>query len=534
MQYLRIFEEKEMKSNVGYPIGEQDFRSLRRGALIYVDKTKYIKKILDTKGKYFFLARPRRFGKSLFLSSLQYFFSGERDLFKGLYIDTIDYDWESHPVIRLDLNTGDYTELGKLESVLDVTFSKLEKEYDIEVDFKELSQRFQHIIESIHEKTGQQVVILVDEYDKPLVKNLNHDERFEHYRAKLASVYSNFKSCAEHIRLVFLTGVSRFSKLSVFSDLNNLNDISFDDEFADICGITEKELLDYLKEGIDQLSSEYELSFSETCHELKDNYDGYRFSRYGSDIYNPWSLLSCLSKKDIRNYWTFTGEPSIVVESLKRENSDLKEILNTRCNVNVLAGMDLRSSNPLALLYQAGYLTIKDYDKRKRIYTLGIPNKEVKEGLMEELLKSYVKVKKGNAEGVVFKIIEFIEEGKPKEMLTELDSFLSGIPYEMKMEDENNFQNAIYILLTLIGTKAKVEDHTSNGRIDLVIETPKYVYIIELKYDKTSKQAFDQIEDRQYTRKFINDERIIFKIGANFSSETRSIEEPVIEVENKA
>ncbi|MDE6696059.1 MAG: ATP-binding protein [Muribaculaceae bacterium] len=520
-----------MNKNIKYAIGEQDFQALRKDGYLYIDKTHYIDKLLKHDGKYYFLARPRRFGKSLFLSALQYFFEGKRDLFKGLYIESINKDWQPHPVLRLDLNTGDYSELGKLESVLDITFRNWEKEYGLEVKDEELSQRFQHIIESVHEQTGMQVVILVDEYDKPLVKNLNNDERFEHYRLKLASVYSNFKSSAAHIRLVFLTGVSRFSKLSVFSDLNNLNDISFDDDFADICGVTEKELLENLQEGIENLAKEYEIEFTDALRELKENYDGYRFSRAGSEIYNPWSLLNCLSKKDIRNYWTFTGEPSIVVEALKRENSDLKEILNTRCNVNILAGLDLRSSNPLALLYQAGYLTIKDYDKRKRIYTLGIPNKEVKEGLMDELLKSYVKIKKGNVESVVFKIIDCIEEGKPKDLLSELDSFLSGIPYEMKMEDENNFQNAIYILLTLIGAKAKVEEHTSDGRIDLVIETSKYVYLLELKYDKSSKQAFAQIEDKQYARKFRKDHRTIFKIGANFSSETRSIEDPVIEVE---
>lgn len=514
-----------------YPIGEQDFRSLRRGGFIYVDKTQYIEKILKTSGKYFFLARPRRFGKSLFLSTLQYFFEGERDLFKELYIDSVDYDWEPNPVIRLDFNTGDYTEFGQLEIVLNTIFEEVEKKFDLENTERDISQRLNRIIKSIHEKTGKQVMILVDEYDKPLVKNLNHDVRFEHYRAKLASVYSNFKSCSEHIRLVFLTGVSRFSKLSVFSDLNNLNDISFDDDFADICGITEKELLDNFQEGIEKLAEEYELSFSEACQELKDNYDGYRFSRYGSDINNPWSLLSCMSKSDIRNYWTFTGKPTIVAEALKRENSDLKELLNTRCNVNVLAGLDLRSSNPLALLYQTGYLTIKEFDRKSRLYTLGIPNKEVKEGLMEELLQYYLKVKRGNVESVVSKILDSIEAGKPKDLLINLDAFLSGIPYEMKMEDENNFQNAIYILLTLIGTKAKVEEHTSNGLIDLVIETPKFVYIIELKYDKTSSVAFDQIEDKQYSRKFRTDDRTIFKIGVNFSSETRSIEDPVIEEE---
>ncbi len=521
-----------MEKTMNYAIGEQDFKTLRKSNACYIDKTHYIEKIIKYVGRYYFLARPRRFGKSLFLSTLEYFFEGKRDLFKGLYIDSINYDWEPNPVLHLDLNNGDYTEFGKLESVLDIQLSKWEKRYAIEKLYEEYPQRFQYIIESIHEKTKKQLVILVDEYDKPIVKNLNHDERFEHYRAKLASIYANFKSCASHIRLVFLTGVSRFSKLSIFSDLNNLDDVSIDDDFSDICGITERELLDNLKDGIEKLAEEYKLSFSEACQELKDNYDGYRFSRYGSDIYNPWSLLSCLSKSDLRNYWTFTGKPTIVAEALKRENADLKELLNTRCNVNVLAGLDLKSSNPLALLYQTGYITIKDFDRKSRLYTLGIPNKEVKEGLMDELLQYYLKVKRGNVVTVVSKILDSIHNGKPRDLLINLDAFLSGIPYEMKMEDENNFQNAMYILLTLIGADAKVEEHTSYGRIDLLIENSKYVYIIELKYDKSSRLAFDQIEEKQYARKFKGDSRTIFKIGANFSSKTRTLENPVIEEVN--
>ncbi len=517
-----------MKKKIKYPIGEQDFKKLRQGDYVYIDKTQYIDKMLKHNGEYFFLARPRRFGKSLFLSTLQYFFEGERDIFRGLYIDSVNYDWEPNPVIRLDLNTGDYSEIGKLESVLNTIFEEVEKKYNLEISETDLSQRFKRILSSIHEKTGKKVVIIVDEYDKPLVKNLNNDERFEHYRSKLASLYSNFKSSSAHIRLVFITGVSRFSKLSVFSDLNNIYDISFDDAFADICGITEKELLGHFEEGIESLAEEYELSFSGACNLLKENYDGYRFSRYGSDIYNPWSLLCCFASNDIRNFWTFTGKPTIIAEALKRENSDLKNVLNTRCNVNVLAGLDLRSSNPLALLYQTGYLTIKDFDKKSRLYTLGIPNKEVKEGLMNDLLEYYLQVKSGNANTIVSDIIESIEEGNPKGLIVRLDAFLSGIPYEMKMEDENNFQNAIYILLTLIGIKARVEERTSNGRIDILIENSKFVYIIELKFDKSSRLAFDQIEEKQYDRQFQADGRKVFKIGANFSSKTRTIENPVI------
>ncbi len=311
-------EEKKVK----YAIGDQDFKSLRDGGFLYVDKTRYIQTILEG-NKYYFLARPRRFGKSLFLSTMRYFFEGQRKLFKGLYIDSIDWDWSPYPVLHLDLNRSKYEETGILDDILENQFREWEEKYGVEVIAEQLSSRFQNILMRAHEKTGKQVVILVDEYDKPLVGNLHKDENFEHYRSKLAGIYSNFKSSAEHIKLVFLTGISRFSKLSVFSDLNNLNDITFDNKYADICGITEKELFEYFHSGIVELAEEMELSYEEACQELKLNYDGYRFAKKGSDIYNPWSVLSAMDQKDIRNYWNGTGTQSIISETLGNADVDI-------------------------------------------------------------------------------------------------------------------------------------------------------------------------------------------------------------------
>lgn len=302
---------------------------IRTGNAYYIDKTAFIAKIVRSKSQYYFLARPRRFGKSLFLSALEYFFKGERELFKGLYIDSTAWNWEPYPVFHLDLNADKYSEQGTLGGVLDNLFRNWEEEYGVNVKDTEYSQRFKTIIETAHKNTGKRVVILVDEYDKPLVGNLhNNNKNFEYYREQLASIYSNFKSSAEHIQLVFLTGVSRFGKLSVFSDLNNLNDITFDDEFSDICGITENELLDNLQEGISNLAEEYEVSYQDACKLLKQNYDGYRFAKKGSDIYNPWSVLNCLSKKDIRNYWTQTGATSVISQALQNADVDIERILN--------------------------------------------------------------------------------------------------------------------------------------------------------------------------------------------------------------
>lgn len=513
-----------MKPDLKYPIGEQDFKSLREMDCVYIDKTRFIATILSNRNKYFFLARPRRFGKSLFLSTLQYFFEGVRPLFKNLYIDTFDWQWQSYPVLRLDLNSDRYADKGILDGVLNNLFRIWEDKYGVDVRDVDLSQRFKTIIKTAHEKTGRQVVILVDEYDKPLVGNLSNEENFMHYRAGLASIYSNFKSSAEHIRLVFLTGVSRFSKLSVFSDLNNLNDISFDDEYADICGISEKELLEDLRPGIEALAEKRGEKYEETCKMLKRNYDGYRFAPEGNDIYNPWSVLNCLSKSRIGTYWNATGATSLIAEALHAADVDIEKTLNARWRLDRLAGLDLRNADPTALLYQTGYLTISDFDLRSNTVRLKVPNNEVKEGLFNDLLQFYVKVRRGTVEGVIADLIYDINAGKPEDMMKNLDIFFAGIPYDLKIEDENNFQNAIYILLTLIGIDTKAEIHTSDGRIDLLLETTNYIYIIELKYDSTPEEALRQIEEKQYTSKFRGDSRVIFRIGVSFSSTTRRIE----------
>ncbi|MDE5791151.1 MAG: ATP-binding protein [Muribaculaceae bacterium] len=512
------------QENVGYPIGEQDFKVLRKMDCLYVDKTMYIDKLIASRSKYYFLARPRRFGKSLFLSTLRYFFEGQRELFSGLYIDSIQWDWEQYPVLYLDLNTERYAEQSELDAVLDNLFRFWEEKYDVTVSSDNLSQRFKNIIKGAHEKTGREVVILVDEYDKPLVSNLNRDDNFEYYRSKLASIYSNFKSSAEHIKFVFITGVSRFSKLSVFSDLNNIRDISFSDEFADICGITEKELLSDFSVGIEKLAEKKRLTYEGACNLLKRNYDGYHFTPTGSDLYNPWSVLNALVESNIGSYWVHTGVPTIIAEALRDVDADLENILNTRCSLDSLAGLDLKNADPLALLYQTGYLTIKRYQRKFDTVTLGVPNREVRKGLFDVLLPYYVNVKRGTPASVVRDIINNIELGEPEKLMKNLDIFLAGIPYEMKMEDENNFHNAIYILLTLIGVNAETEVHTSDGRIDLMIKSDDYIYIIELKFDKDSGSALNQIEEKGYAHPYLNDSRQIFCIGANFSSETRHLD----------
>ena len=428
-------------------------------------------------------------------------------------------------MLHLDLNRERYAEPGKLDSVLNYIFRDWEAKYDVNVEDSNYAQRFANIIKTAHEKTGREVVILVDEYDKPLVGNLNKNENFEHYREKLASIYSNFKSSAEHIRLVLLTGVSRFSKLSVFSDLNNIIDITFDNDFADICGITERELQEQLNDGVEKLARKDNVSYEATLRLLKKNYDGYRFAEVGSDIYNPWSLLNCLYQSKISNYWNYTGYPSIIVESLKRINADLRKALDKYVSEEELQGMDLLNPNPTALMYQTGYLTIKGYNKKIRRYRLGIPNEEVKKGFFDMLVPLYVTTKRRDAKGLVDDIVMYFILGQADEAMQSMQTYFAGVDYGLKMDNENNFHNAFFLLTNLIGLDTEAEVHTSDGRIDIVIKTEDYIYIIELKYDHSADDALRQIEEKQYDLPYQTDGRQIIKIGVSFSSKTRCIED---------
>ncbi|MDE6576905.1 MAG: ATP-binding protein [Muribaculaceae bacterium] len=517
-----------MEERVRYAIGDQDFKSLREGGYLYVDKTQFIHKLINTGIKYCFLARPRRFGKSLFLSTLRYFFEGRRHLFNGLFIDSTDWKWQQYPVLYLDLNRDRCAEPGILDSILDYIFSGWEKDFGIEAKGYDISSRFANIIKNAHEKTGRQVVILVDEYDKPLVGNLNSDANFGHYRAKLASLYSNFKSAAEHIRLVFLTGVSRFSKLSVFSDLNNINDITFDNDFADICGITSSELLVYFQSGIETFAKKEKIDFGEAVRLLKTHYDGYRFAEEGSDIFNPWSLLNAMDKSKIEYFWNDTGIPTILAEALKRIHANLQDTFDSYCSEDDLKGLDLLNPSPIALLYQTGYLTIKNYDRLSGEYRLGIPNMEVKRGLFRVLVPYYVSTIPIPGNRLTDDIARNFLHGNPQKAMRAMQAYFAGIDYAMRIESENNFHNAFYLLMNLIGLKTKTESHTSSGRIDIEVQTPEFIYIIELKYDHSAEEALRQIDEKNYARKFQTDSRKIFKIGVAFSSKTRCIENWII------
>ncbi len=512
-----------MTDSVKYPVGEQSFQKLREEGFLYVDKTRFIDLIVRG-SKYYFLGRPRRFGKSLFLSTLKCFFEGRRELFEGLYINSTSWNWEPHPVLYLDLNIQKYKADGELGDLIDHRLMVWEKEYGIEPKVMNRSIRFSEVIRTAAEKTGKGVVILVDEYDKPLVNNLHDRHRLDSYRSMLAEIYSNFKSSADYIRLVFMTGVSRFGKLSIFSDLNNISDISLTDDFAAVCGITQQELLENFGTGIREMALKRKIDPEEVVKELKRRYDGYHFAPESPDIYNPFSLLNTFKNKAYGNYWIESGTPSLLVEQLKRTGADIKKLMNVEVSANMLAGLDLDSILPGALFYQTGYLTIKGYDDADRIFTLGIPNDEVKEGLLEYILPYYANLQGEDPHVFIVGIRKELQAGEVDAFMRRLQTMFASFGYDRKMDNERSVQNALFILFYLLGLSVNTEFRTSDGRIDILIRTDKYVYIIELKFDKSAEEALNQIKRKEYALPWLTDNREVIAIGINYSSSLRRID----------
>ncbi|MBD5237610.1 MAG: ATP-binding protein [Bacteroidales bacterium] len=512
---------------VKYPIGQQSFEVLRNEGYFYVDKTEYIEKIING-GQYFFLGRPRRFGKSLFLSTLKCFFEGKRELFKGLYAESMEWDWEEYPVLYLDLNNQQFKEdlmFTDLDAVMNDSLRVHEERLGIDTPEANLSSRFAFLIRKLAETTGKPVVILVDEYDKPLVNNINKPDRFVTYRNKLAALYSNFKSSADYIRLVFLTGVSRFGKLSVFSGLNNISDISFINDFGSICGITEEELKNNFGEGIKALAERYNHSYEEELEHLKRHYDGYHFTETGPDIYNPYSLLQVLAYRQYSNYWIASGNSTLLAEQLKKTDSDLEEVVNTVCDRSVLEGLDIDNISVEALLFQTGYLTIKRFDPRRELFHLGIPNEEVKKGFFTSLIPYYTSIPKAKVSPFIFDLIDEIEEGRVDDFMRRLQSLFAGFGHDLKFDEERNVQNALLLIFSLMGLHVDAEYKTSNGRIDILLRTSEYVYIMELKYDRSAEEALSQIKEKKYSLPWSVNGRKIIEVGINYSSEKRRIDE---------
>ncbi len=519
------------------PIGIQDFESLRIDGYAYIDKTEHIY-CLVSEGRYYFLSRPRRFGKSLLLSTIKALFLGKRELFKGLAIDQKeDWDWAVHPVLHLDLNTNKYDKAEVLEQKLDESLNEWEALYDCARSDLPLGMRFEKVIKAAYEKTGQRVVILVDEYDKPLLQAIGNKELQDEYRGTLKGFYGALKSMDGCIKFAMLTGVTKFGKVSVFSDLNNLRDISLDYDFHSICGITEQELLSYFPTQIDALAERSKLTREECIEKLRKMYDGYHFDEDSPGMYNPFSVLNTFQTRKFGSYWFETGTPTYLVELLRRHYYDLEEMATSEVTSDVLNSIDAESTNPIPVIYQSGYLTIKGYDKEFQMYRLGFPNQEVEEGFIKYLAPFYLD---NREERSVFDIRSFtsdVREGKPEQFLSRMKSLFASAPYDsVKGDKENHFQNMMWVVFKMMGFYSQTEYHTSDGRIDLLVETPQYRYIMEFKLDGTAEEALQQIKDKNYQLQFFGDALTTKKdqgktyiIGVNFSKETRTVDRWVIE-----
>ncbi len=510
------------------PIGVQNFENLRKSGFLYVDKTALLYRLVTT-GHYYFLSRPRRFGKSLLVSTLEAYFQGRKELFKGLAIEGLEKDWAVHPVFHLDLNTQKYDAPEKLDQVLNRALTRWEELYGASEAEATLSLRFEGVIRRACEQTGQGVVILVDEYDKPMLQAIGNEELQEDYRSTLKAFYGALKSMDRYIRLGLLTGVTKFSKVSVFSDLNNLEDISMDNRYADLCGITEEELRDNFKEYVCKLADKYRIPEEKAYIRLKEHYDGYHFTEDSEGLYNPFSLLNALAKQKFGNYWFETGTPTYLVELLKQSHYDLRRLTQERTSGEVLDSIDTASDHPVPLLYQSGYLTIKDYNPRFDVYTLDFPNKEVEEGLLKFLIPYYTPINKVESPFQVEQFVKEVEADDVDGFFRRLQSFLADTPYELAREQELHYQNVLFIVFKLVGLYVQAEYHTSQGRVDLLLQTPDYVYVMEFKLEGTAEEALRQIEEKGYARPFDSDARRVFRIGVNFSRETRNIERWLVE-----
>lgn len=506
-----------------YPIGNQDFKKIREEGKVYVDKTALIYELVN-KASYVFLSRPRRFGKSLLLSTIEAYFEGRKELFEGLAIESLESDWRKHPVLHLKLSRFDNITHESLESILEQQFRYWEEIFEIKNVIPGFGARFGDIIQKAYQKSGNGVVVLVDEYDNPLIHTFNDNTLYERNREILRSIYVNLKDMDRYIRFGMLTGVSRFSKTNIFSALNNLEDITFLPQYSCICGFTEEEIRRDLWEGVRNISQSEGCSDEEALILLKKEYDGYHFSRNLIDIYNPFSLLNSLKTGFIENYWHRSGLPDFLANKLKESDKPFAALFSTEAPEYKLAETDTSFSSPLALLYQTGYLTIKGYDREEKEYRLGIPNKEVEQGLFLFLLGVYTEHDSDDENKLLKEMARCLKRGEPEEFLNRLQSFIASIGYPITQnKSELFFEQGLYIILRVLGLHVHTEMATSNGRIDLLVETESYVYVIELKLDKSPEEALAQIKEKQYSLPWKHDGRKIFEIGINFASKQRNI-----------
>ena len=510
-----------------YPIGIQTFSEIREGGYVYVDKTAHVYRMTRPGMKYVFLSRPRRFGKSLLTSTLRAYFEGRKDLFNGLAIEQLEADWTEYPVLQFDMSQGQHLNKAGLEEYIFDILKDNEERLGIEGEGSMTNIRLKNLIQKAYRKTGKRVVVLIDEYDAPLLNVMNEAVNLPILRNTLQNFYRPLKAADPYIRFVFLTGITKFSQLSIFSALNNITNISMDKEFADICGITTEEMLTQLSPDIDLLAESLGKSREETIKALRRNYDGYHFTWPSPDIYNPYSLITAFAKKEIGSYWFESGTPTYLIEMLRRFGtlpSKLAPIDATKSDFDAPTET-MTSMTPL--LYQSGYITIKSCDSG--VYTLGYPNREIETGLMQSLLPHYVGSSVGGGNLTALKMRNAINRGDMDGALRLLQDFLETIPYTDNASSEGHYQQVMVIIFRMLGLHAEVEVHTKLGRIDIELKTTDTVYIVEIKTNRNAVSALRQIDDKKYASRYGLTGKRVVKVGVNFDTAVRNLTDWEIE-----
>lgn len=514
-----------------YPVGIQTFERIRKENMLYIDKTEYVYRMTHSGGCYFFLSRPRRFGKSLLVSTFESYFSGKKELFEGLAIEKLEQEWMEYPVLHFDMSGGKHMEKEQLEDYLSNRLEAEERKWGITHTKRGANDRLTELITTAYEISGKQVVVLIDEYDAPMLDVAHDKETLDVLRNLMRNFFSPLKMCEPMLRFVFLTGITKFSQVSIFSELNNIKNISLDDEYAGVCGITKEELLTQMSEDIDVLSEAQGMTREETIAKLKENYDGYHFSPASPDVFNPYSLLNCFDDKNFGAYWFSSGTPTYLINMLRKFKVLPAKIGRSLARSSAFDAPTENLKTITPLLYQSGYITIKGYDKMSQLFTLDLPNKEIKVGLFESLLPYYLEgmyAEEGDV--AIAQMSVLIRQGDMDGSLRLLQEFLGTVPYCNNTNYEGHYQQVLFIIFTLLTHfVVDVEVHTPNGRVDVVMETEDTLYLIELKLNKSAQAAMQQINLKQYDQRFARCGKPIVKVGVNFDAKKGNIEDWIIE-----
>ena len=511
-----------------YPIGIQTFEKIRSGNYLYIDKTEYVYRMTHSASNYMFLSRPRRFGKSLLTSTIHAYFEGRKDLFKGLAMERLETEWTEYPVLHFDMSLGKHMDREQLERYLSSQLSPMEEAFGLLADLPDVNVRLSRLIRRAFEQTGRQVVVLIDEYDAPLLDVVHEEKDLPVLRNVMRNFYSPLKACDPYLRYVFLTGITKFSQLSIFSELNNIENISMDEPYAAICGITQEEMETQMSEDLDLLASRLETTREQTLERLKDNYDGYHFTWPSPDIYNPFSLLTAFSKGKIDSYWFGSGTPTYLIEMLRKFGVEPSRIGGMEAMAADFDAPTERIESITPLLYQSGYVTIKDYNKETVLYTLDLPNREFRIGLLRSLLPYYVQGE-GLSNTMVAKMYGSILHDDMDGALRLLQDFLSTVPYCERTDTEGHYQQVFYIIFSLLGYYVDVEVRTPRGRVDMVMRTRTRLYVMELKLDQSADAAMRQIDLKDYPARFALCGLPVVKVAVNFDSDKRTLKDWRIE-----